>query len=283
MAGSGRAGQQGPAATVLRRGNRLLSWGALLVGLVLLMAVAGLVHPPHDPLEMHPADRGLGPGLAYWMGTDQFGRDIFSRVLAAAGVALAVGIGSSAIGLAGGAPLGALAGILRGWAGEIIMRVMDALFAFPAILLAIALAGMLGPGLANTMIAIGVAYVPVFARLARAAVLTQMESGYVAAARALGCGTGRLLWAHVLPNGVAPLIIQATVSFGGAILAEAALSYLGLGVQPPNPSWGQMLRDAGSYLSVAPWLAVFPGIAIAVTVVGANFLGDGLTRHLQRT
>ncbi|HOQ98874.1 MAG TPA: ABC transporter permease [Anaerolineae bacterium] len=258
------------------RGNRLLWLGAALVGAVLALALVGLVYTPHDPNLMHAGERGLGPSLAYPMGTDQFGRDILSRVMRGAGLALLVGAVAAGIGLVAGAPLGALAGFARGWVDEAIMRLMDGLFAFPATLLAIAIVGALGPGLVNTMLAIGVAYVPIFARLARAAVIAQVDAEYVEAARAAGARPGRILWRHILPNGLSPLIVQATVAFGGAILAEAALSYLGLGVQPPDPSWGQMLNDARNYPTVAPWLAVFPGLIIAVTVLGFNLLGDGL-------
>jgi peptide/nickel transport system permease protein len=272
--GSSRARGQAPR-------TRLLWLGAALVGAVVVLALVGLVYTPHDPNAMRAADRGLGPSATYLMGTDQFGRDILSRVMHGAGLALLVGTVAAGIGLAVGAPLGALAGFLRGWADEAIMRLMDGLFAFPATLLAIAIVGALGPGLANTMLAIGVAYVPIFARLARASVIGQVESEYVEAARALGCRPARILVRHILPNGLGPLIVQATVAFGGAILAEAALSYLGLGVQPPDPSWGQMLNDARNYLGVAPWLAVFPGMVLAVTVLGFNLLGDGLRDYLD--
>ncbi len=245
------------------------------------LALVGLFYTPHDPLAIQAAERGQGPSLTHLMGTDQFGRDILSRVMRGASLALLVGSVAAGLGLIVGGPLGALAGFLRGWVDELIMRIMDGLFAFPATLLAIAIVGALGPGLVNTMLAIGVAYVPVFARLARASVIAQIASDYVEAARALGCRPLRLLWRHILPNGLAPLIVQATVAFGGAILAEAALSYLGLGVQPPAPSWGQMLNDARNYLSIAPWLAVFPGFVIAVTVLGFNLLGDGLRDYLD--
>ena len=255
--------------------------GLALVGVVALVAVVGLVYTPYDPNAMGVAARGVAPSLAFPMGSDQFGRDILSRVMRGASLALLVGATSVAIGLAAGAPLGALAGFARGWADEAIMRLMDGLFAFPATLLAIAIVGALGPGLQNAVLAIGVAYVPIFARLARASVISQTEADYVQAARAVGCSPARILFRHILPNGLSPLIVQATTAFGGAILAEAALSYLGLGVQPPDPSWGQMLNDAHNYLSVAPWLAVFPGLAIATTVLGFNLLGDGLRDWLD--
>lgn len=264
-----------------RRGSNPLYLGGAIVGAIVLLALVGLVHTPHDPNAIGTAGRGLGPGLAYPMGTDQFGRDVFSRILHSASLALLVGGAAVAIGLTAGAPLGAVAGFAGGWADEVIMRLMDGLFAFPATLLAIAIVGALGPGLRNTILAIGVAYVPIFARLARASVISQAGAEYVEAARAAGCRPGRVLFRHILPNGLNPLLVQATTAFGGAILAEAALSYLGLGVQPPDPSWGQMLNDAHNYLSVAPWLAVFPGMAVALTVLGFNLLGDGLRDWLD--
>jgi peptide/nickel transport system permease protein len=266
-----------------RQAGLLLTLGGVSVLLVLLVALVGLVYTPYDPTAMAVSARGQGPSLAHLAGTDHFGRDILSRVMRGASLALLVGVSAVGLGLALGAPLGAVAGFARGWVDEAIMRLMDGLFAFPATLLAIAIVGVLGPGLANTVIAIGVAYVPVFARLARASVISQLQAGYVDAAWATGCRPGRVLWVHILPNGLAPLIVQATAAFGGAILAEAALSYLGLGVQPPDPSWGQMLSEARDYLSVAPWLAVLPGLAIAVTVLGFNLLGDGLRDYLDPT
>lgn len=264
-----------------RRRNALLLVGGALIATVIAVAVVGLFYTPYDPRAMAVAARGQGPSLAHLAGTDHFGRDILSRVMRGASVALLVGGAAVGLGLVGGVPLGALAALAGGWVDEALMRLMDGLFAFPATLLAIAIVGVLGPGLANTSIAIAVAYVPVFARLARASVLAQLETGYVEAARAVGCRPGRVLWTHILPNGLGPVIVQATAAFGGAILAEAALSYLGLGVQPPDPSWGQMLAEARDYLSVAPWLAVLPGVAIALTVLGFNLLGDGLRDSLD--
>jgi peptide/nickel transport system permease protein len=263
------------------RRHRLLAIGGVLVGLTALISLVGLVWTPHSPSEMHAGARGLGPSLTYPMGTDQFGRDTLSRVMAAGSTSLEVGLLAVAIGLVGGAPLGALAALAGGWADEVVMRVMDTLFAFPALLLALAIVAMLGPGLDHAIIAIGVAYVPVFARLVRASVLAQAGSGYVEAAQCVGCKRRRVLWTHMLPNGATPVIVQATVAFGGAVLSEAALSYLGLGVQPPAPSWGQMLLDASNYMAVAPWLAVFPGIVMALTVLGFNLLGDGLRDYLD--
>ena len=276
-----RASAAEPARRRRARRNTLLIVGAALVGVAVTLALVGLVYTPHDPNAMRAAERGLGPTASHLAGTDQYGRDILSRTMRGAALALYVGLVAVSIGLAAGGPLGALAGMLGGWADEAIMRTMDGLLAFPAILLAMAIVGVLGRGLANTMLAIGVAYVPVFARLARASVMGELEAGYVEAARATGCRAGRIVWVHILPNGLAPLVVQATVAFGGAILAEAALSYLGLGVQPPDPSWGQMLDDARNYLGVAPWLAVFPGLILASTVLGFNLLGDGLRDYLD--
>ncbi len=278
---STHASLSGARGRTARRRNVPLLLGLALVAVVLLLALTGLLYTPYDPRAMDAPARGEGPSLAHLAGTDHFGRDILSRVMRGASLALLVGGGAVALGLAVGAPLGALAGFVRGWVDEVIMRLMDGLFAFPATLLAIAIVGVLGPGLANATLAIGVAYVPIFARLARASVISRLAAGYVDAAWATGCKPLRVLWVHVLPNGLAPLIVQATAGFGGAILAEAALSYLGLGVQPPDPSWGQMLGEAGDYLSVAPWLAVLPGIAIALTVLGFNLLGDGLRDELD--
>jgi peptide/nickel transport system permease protein len=270
----------------LRRGRhsrpeRLLVIGGVLVGITVVAALVGLVFTPYDPLAMQSGIRGQGPSLAHLMGTDQFGRDILSRLMVSSSTALMVGLVAVGIGLVGGGPLGALAGLAGGWVDEAIMRVMDALFAFPALLLAMAIIAALGPGLSHAILAIGVAYVPVFARLTRATVLNQVGAEYVEAARAAGCTRARIFWTHMLPNGLSPIIVQATVSFGGAVLSEAALSYLGLGVQPPNPSWGQMLNDAGAYMTIAPWLSVFPGIAMALTVLGLNLLGDGLRDRLD--
>jgi len=185
------------------------------------------------------------------------------------------------IGLGGGVIIGTVAGFYGGLLGEALMRLMDALFAFPAILLAIAVIGALGPGHLNAMLAIGVVNVPVFARLTRASVLAVRGEGYVEAARAVGGTDLHILWRHILPNSLSPLLVQASVSFATAILAEASLSYLGLGTQPPLPSWGKMLEEARLFMGRGPWLAIFPGLAIALTVLGFNFLGDGLRDYLD--
>ncbi len=261
--------------------NRLLLLGGAVVVIVVVLAFVGHLAPLHDPLAMDIARRTQPPSLSFPFGTDQYGRDIFSRVLKGAGMALSVGWVAIAIGLVGGAPLGILSGYYGRWLDEALMRLMDALFAFPAILLALALVAALGPGYRSAMLAIGLVTVPVFARLARASTLSLKETGFVEAARAVGSSDFRILRYHILPNGLAPLIVQATVSFASAILAEASLSYLGLGTQPPLPSWGKMLEEARGFMNIAPWMAIFPGLAIALTVLGFSFLGDGLRDFLD--
>ena len=264
-----------------RRVGPLLVGGGVIVLAMAVVAVLGRFAPPHDPTAMDIAARLQPPGAAHLFGTDQYGRDILSRVMGGAGIALSVGVVAVGIGLGGGTIIGAVAGFYGGLLGEALMRLMDALFAFPAILLAIAVVGALGPGHVNAMLAIGVVNVPVFARLTRASVLAVREEGYVEAARAVGGTDLHILWRHILPNGLAPLLVQASVSFATAILAEASLSYLGLGTQPPLPSWGKMLEEARLFMDRGPWLAIFPGLAIALTVLGFNFLGDGLRDYLD--
>jgi peptide/nickel transport system permease protein len=210
------------------------------------------------------------------MGTDWFGRDVLARVLVGGRTSLAVALAAVALGGALGALVGGVAGYYGGLADEIGMRATDFLIAFPALLLALLLAAVLGPGPLGVTIAIGTFNVPYFARIVRSAVLTLREQEYVLAARAVGTGDSRILWRHILPNLASPLLVQVTVSLSAALLSEAALSYLGLGTQPPQPSWGRMLKEAQSYFALSPWPAVFPGLFLALTVLGLNLLGDGL-------
>jgi peptide/nickel transport system permease protein len=225
---------------------------------------------------MELAARLEGPSATHPMGTDQYGRDLLSRVMQGAIASLAVGAVAVAIGMSVGVVLGASGGWIGGWLDEATMRVADAVYGFPAVLSALLITSVFGPGVLISMVAVGIAYVPVFARLTRASVLSLRAQEFVTAARALGARDGLILWRHVLPNTLSPLIVQATISFPLAILAEAALSYLGLGPQPPHPSWGLMLREAQNFLQLSPWYAVFPGAAIALAVLGFNLLGDGL-------
>jgi peptide/nickel transport system permease protein len=248
---------------------------AITVALVATAALS-LVYTPWDPLEMSIGGRLQGPSEAHLLGTDQFGRDLLSRVMTGAVTSILVGVIAVGIGMGIGVALGVLSGYFGGWLDEAFMRLMDAVQGFPAILSALLMAAVFTPGLGVSMVAIGVSFLPVFARVTRASFLEFRDREFVLAARALGANDGGVIARHILPNTLPPLIVQATISFPIAILAEAALSYLGLGTQPPHPSWGLMLKESQAFLGMNPWYAVFPGSAIAVTVLGLNLLGDGL-------
>jgi len=256
--------------------HRAFGVGFLITALIVGTAVCSLVYTPRDPLRMELSARLEAPSAGHPMGTDQYGRDLLSRVMRGAIASLAVGAVAVGIGMLVGVVLGTAGGWSGGWLDEAAMRLTDAVYGFPAVLSALLIAAVFRPGVLISMIAVGIAYVPVFARLTRASVLALRVQEFVTAAQALGARDGAILWRHVLPNTVSPLIVQATISFPLAILAEAALSYLGLGTQPPNPSWGLMLRDAQNFLQLSPWYAIFPGAAIALAVLGFNLLGDGL-------
>jgi peptide/nickel transport system permease protein len=256
--------------------HRALGVGLAITAMIVGTAVCSLVYTPRDPLRMELSARLQGPSAAHPMGTDQYGRDLLSRVMRGAIASLAVGAVAVGIGMFVGVALGAAGGWGGGWFDEAAMRLTDAVYGFPAVLSALLIAAVFRPGVLISMVAVGIAYVPVFARLTRANVLALRVQEFVTAAQALGARDGAILWRHVLPNTISPLIVQATISFPLAILAEAALSYLGLGTQPPHPSWGSMLRDAQNFLQLSPWYAIFPGAAIALAVLGFNLLGDGL-------
>ena len=249
--------------------------GVLTLALVVTAALS-LVYTPADPLAMAITARLQGPSATYPFGTDQYGRDVLSRVMTGAVTSIAVGVIAVGLGAAVGVGIGLLSGYMGGWPDETLMRLIDAVQGFPAILSALLFTAVFGPGMTISMVAIGIAFVPAFARLTRGSVLALRDREFVVAARALGARDGRLILRHILPNTLAPLVIQATTSFPVAILAEAGLAYLGLGTQPPHPSWGLMLKEAQNFLSMNPWFAVFPGGAIALTVLGLNLLGDGL-------
>jgi peptide/nickel transport system permease protein len=254
---------------------------AFMIGLVLsvlLVLAAGLsfAWTPHNPYEIDMALKLRAPDTQYWLGTDPYGRDIASLLLVGARASIAVGIIAVGIGLVIGTALGLLASARRGWVEEAIMRLSDFAFAFPAILSAIMMTAVFGPGMVNAIIAIGIYNIPTFARITRASANAIWGREYVLAARACGKGRFAITIEHVLPNILSVLIVQATIRFAIAILAEAALSYLGLGTQPPQPSWGRMLSEAQTLMFQAPLLAVFPGLAIAFAVLGLNLLGDGL-------
>lgn len=250
--------------------------GAALSLLLALAALLSLVWQPHPPAEIEMARKLQGPSLAHWLGTDPFGRDIASQLLVGAQNSIVVGVVAVGIGLGLGVALGCLAAARRGWVEELIMRASDFTFAFPALLTAIMLTAIYGPGLLMSIVAIGIFNIPVFARITRASANAVWSREYVLAARVAGKGAWRITIDHVLPNIASPLIVQASISFATAILAEAALSYLGLGTQPPKPSWGRMLSEAQSMLFQAPMLAVYPGVAIMLSVLGLNLVGDGL-------
>jgi peptide/nickel transport system permease protein len=255
--------------------------GVALVTLVVTAALVSLFWTPFDPIQVVPAKKLLPPGWPHLLGTDGFGIDILSQLLVGARMCLVVGIISVSLATVIGVPLGMLAGQAGGWVSEVVMRISDVVYAFPALLLAILLAAGFGASTVTAMVAIGVATIPAFARVARAGTLQVMASDFVLAARSSGTNRWGIAGRHVLPN-IAPLAgVQASVAFAMAILAEAALSYLGLGTPRPTPTWGTMLRDGQQFFSTAPLQAVWPGLAIALAVLGFNLLGDGLRDHLD--
>lgn len=272
-----------PPRTLLQRGLHHPSFvvGALLTLLLLLCALVSWIWTPWSPYAMNMDARLLPPSAQFWMGTDAFGRDVLSQIMVGARSSIAVGLIAVGIGLLVGTALGLLAAALRGWVEECIMRLSDFTFAFPAILSAIMMTAVFGPGMVNAIVAIGIFNIPTFARITRASANAIWARDYVLAARACGKHRLSITWQHVLPNIAGVLTVQATIQFALAILAEAALSYLGLGTQPPQPSWGHMLSDAQTLMFQAPLLAVFPGVAIALSVLGLNLLGDGLRDMLD--
>jgi ABC-type dipeptide/oligopeptide/nickel transport system permease subunit len=284
----------GPAATqtttvavpgVGQRASRLLlkrEWrnpiglvGAAIVLATILLAVLAPLVSPYEPSKQGMG-RLVGPSAEHLMGTDELGRDVFSRIIYGARVSLQVGAISVLLALAAGLVVGLLAGFYGGMIDDWLMRLVDILFAFPGLVMAIVIAGLLGPTRTNAMIAIGIVYAPAFARVIRGSIISVMAEAYVESARVVGASDLRIMLRHLFPNILAPIIVMATVYLSTAILAEASLSFLGLGTQPPEPSWGGMLNAARRFMELAPWLAIFPGGAIMVVVLGFNFLGDGL-------
>ncbi|CAN5771319.1 ABC transporter permease [soil metagenome] len=263
-------------------GTRLnLVIGGWFIGLVVGGALLSFFWLPYDPNRLDFTAQFARPSLEHLFGTDHFGRDLFSRVLLGARGTLYVGVIAVGIALSLGCVLGAVAGYVGGVFDEVIMRLVDVLYAFPAILMALLLAAVYSPGTLTAMIAIGLATVPIFARIMRASVLTLKERDYVEASRALGAGHGRVLVVSILPGALSPIVVQASLSLAIAVLAEAALSFLGLGTPPDVPSWGNMLREAQGFMTLSPYPAVVPGIAIMLTVLGWSLLGDGLRDWLD--
>jgi peptide/nickel transport system permease protein len=250
--------------------------GLILVLIYIVIALFANYIAPYSPIEQHARDRLKAPNSTYVLGTDEFGRDILSRLMAGASNSLAVSVLSVAISGILGTLLGLLAGYWGGWLDNILMRLMDLIFAFPAILLALAISAALGPGLTNTIIAISIVYMPIFARVGRGSVLQIKELEFIEASRALGSSHNSLIFRHILPNSLTPTVVQISLALSWAMLTEAALSFLGLGTIPPAPSWGSMLSEARPMMELAPWMAIAPGFAIMIGVMGFNLLGDGL-------
>lgn len=255
--------------------------GLAIIIFMILVAASAPILAPYSPFKQNILSRYKAPSPAHLLGTDEMGRDILSRIIYGSRISLQVGLVSVSLALVFGVSFGLLAGYYGGKLDMLIMRFMDIMLAFPSILLAIGIVAILGPQLKNAMLAIGIINVPRFARIVRSSVLSIKESEYISAARALGAGDLRIIFKHLLPNAMAPLIVQTTLSIATAILEAAALSFLGLGAQPPSPEWGAMLSDARSSLQKAPWVAAFPGLAIIFGVLGFNLLGDGLRDALD--
>ena len=259
---------------VLHNRGALIGFGVLFFWI--LCAVLAPYIAPYDPIKMVTSDSLQPPGAKHWLGTDLYGRDILSRIIHGAGLSIQVGMFSVCIGMIVGTLMGLIAGYYGRFIDEALMRLVDAMLAFPGILLALVIVAFLGPGLTNVIIAVGIGLVPSFARLVRGCVLTTKEEEFVLAARLTGCRTWRIMLRHILPNIAPPLIVLATLSVAWAVLNAAALSFLGLGAKPPTPEWGTMLSEGRDYLRVAPWITTFPGLAIMALVIGVNLMGDGL-------
>lgn len=264
---------------LLRRPQGMI--GGFLTALMLLAALVGTLHTPYDPILMDLGARLQPPSLAHWLGTDEWGRDVFSRLIAGASVSLRIGIASVTIAIVGGTTVGALAGFIGGWSARITMALMDALQAFPSLVLALCVMAFFGPSLTGVVVALSLTYLPSVVRIVRASTLSLREKEYVDASRVMGNSAAYTLSRHVLPNAFSPIAVLATAMFGWAILSESALSFLGLGVPPPAASWGGMLADSRTYFESAPWLAIAPGLAISITLLGINLLGDALRDHFD--
>jgi len=261
--------------------HRLAIWGLAVVAIFVLLALIGGWLAPYSFSDQHVRDRLQPPSSTYLFGTDEFGRDVLSRLLYGARISFVVGVISVGISGIAGVTLGLTAGFARGWVDAVLSLFMDVLFAFPAILLAIAIAAMLGSSLTNVMLAIGIVTTPTFMRVVRGSTLSLSKTTFVEAAISLGAPTPRILARHIFPNLVAPLIVLASLNFAFAVLTEASLSFLGLGNKPPSPSWGAMVSSSYGFLETDPWPTLFPGIAIGLAVLGFNLLGDGLRDALD--
>jgi peptide/nickel transport system permease protein len=255
--------------------------GIALVALLAAIVLVGFVWTPYDPIAIDLAHPLQPPSLAHWLGTDQFGRDVLSRAMVGARISAEVGMETVLLAVTGGTFLGLLTGYLRGWADRFLMTVFDAVLAFPAILLALALVAILGASRGSLVLALAIAYLPVVTRVIRGAVLSIREAEYIQASVLCGDGTLYTIWRHVLPNVLTPVVVVATSLFGWVVLYESALSFLGVGVPPPAPSWGNMLADSRPYMETAAWLSIVPGLCIVGTLLGVNLLGDALRDWLD--
>jgi peptide/nickel transport system permease protein len=264
------------AGAVRRRLHPNFVVGLVITIVVIAVALLSLAWTPHDPAAIAIGERLQAPSLNHWLGTDHFGRDVASMMMAGAMNSIAVALIAVAIGMAAGVPLGLLAAARPGWLDDVVVRLNDVVFAFPALVLAVMITALAGPGAVNAIVAIGIFNIPVFARLTRGAALSLWQRDYILAARLAGKGSALISLEHILPNILNTLVVQATIQFSLGILAEAALSYVGLGTQPPAPSWGRMLADAQTMIGLSPRLAIIPGLAIVISVLGVNLLGDGL-------
>ncbi|HYE82116.1 MAG TPA: nickel transporter permease [Clostridia bacterium] len=261
--------------------NPLNIIGAVIILLLLLTALLAPLLAPYDPEAISMSDKLLPPGQVHPMGTDELGRDVFSRVLYGARISILVGLEVVSVAIVIGVVTGAVSGFFGGWIDEIIMRITDVFLAFPSLILAMAIAAALGPSLSNAVIAASLTWWPWYTRLVRAQVLALREYEYVEAARALGNKQSRIIWRHILPNCISPIVVQATMDIGFAIQLTAGLSFIGLGAQPPTPEWGALISAGRQYLLSHWWYATFPGLAILVVVLGFNLLGDGFRDHLD--
>ena len=256
--------------------NKTFRAGLVITGIMLLVILIGLVWTPYDPNAMNGAEKLQGPSLAHPFGTDNFGRDIFSRVVQGAGATFLIAAASVAIGLVIGLVVGGLTGYYGGWLDEILMRIADSILAFPSILLALVLIAILGKGKYNIIIALGILFIPSFARIVRTEVAKQKNTDYVRNAKLMGAGDMRILFLHIMPNIIPVLLSSVAIGFNNAVLSEASMSYLGMGVQPPDPSLGRLLSEAQGYLFNAPWYALFTGLAMILLILGFGLLSEGI-------
>lgn len=263
--------------------NNLGRLGLFVVSFLILIGLFAPWLAPYDPIQQHAGMELTAPSAQFLLGTDELGRDLLSRIIYGARISLLVGVAAVAFGAVVGISTGLLAGYAGGWVDAVVMRIWDTVMAFPGILLGIAIAAILGPGLFNAGIAVGILSMPSYARMARAGMLTQQNREYVIAARSMGTGQLRIIFQHILPNTLAPILTQVALGMAGAVFLEAGMSFLGLGAQPPRPSWGSMIAQSRAYLRLAPWYGIAPGVAISLFLIGLNALADGLRDALDPT